>query len=362
MGAASVHGTTKGMQAIVGNDNGWLELIDDARVPELEPDMVLVKNAAVALNPVDIKMLGKLATKGAVAGHDFAGTVLDIGSSVWTAAPIKVGDRVCGAVQGMHSLTPTVGAFGQYVGATDVVLVKVPTHMSFEEAASLGTGIGTMGLALFRSLQVPGYPTKPASEEKTVLVYGGSTASGTIALQLLRLSGLRAITTCSPANFDLVRSYGAAECFDYRSKDCIKQIKAYTKNSLKYVVDCVSEPETMELCYACIGRSGCRMTTLEPPPSFLHTRAKTVFLDWVLGPALHGKPIDWPEPMKRDAAPELREFANKWFITVQQLLDDGKLRPHPLKQMTGGLPAVFEGTELLRKKAVSGQKLVYSLL
>lgn len=87
----------------------------------------------------------------------------------------------------MHSLTPRVGAFAQYVGATDIVLMKIPDHMSIEEGASLGTGIGTIGLALFHNLQVPAYPTKPASEEKTVLVYGGSTASGTIALQLLRL-------------------------------------------------------------------------------------------------------------------------------------------------------------------------------
>ena len=65
--------------------------------------------------------------------------------------------------------------------------------------------------------------------------------------------------------------------------------------------------------------------------------------------------------MRRDANPELREFAKKWFTTVQALLDEGKLRTHPLKIMDGGLPAVFEGTELLKKKAVSAQKLIYSL-
>jgi len=87
----------------------------------------------------------------------------------------------------MHSLTPCVGAFAEYVGATDVVLMKIPDHISFEAAASLGTGLGTVGLALFHSLKVPGYPTKPATEATTVLVYGGSTASGTIAIQLLKL-------------------------------------------------------------------------------------------------------------------------------------------------------------------------------
>src|SRR5207248_2160737 len=124
---------------------------------------------------------------GAIAGTDFAGTVVAVGSKVQTATPVAVGDRVCGAVQGMHSLTPSVGAFAGYVGATDVVVMKMPDAMSFEQGASLGSGIGTMGLALFHSLQVPGYPTAPATQAKIVLVYGGSTATGTLAIQLLKL-------------------------------------------------------------------------------------------------------------------------------------------------------------------------------
>lgn len=86
-------------QAIVGSENGGLKLIEDAPLPELEPDMVMVRIVAVALNPVDIKMLGRLAVTNAVAGHDFAGIVEAIGSDVWTANPVAVGDRVCGAVQ-----------------------------------------------------------------------------------------------------------------------------------------------------------------------------------------------------------------------------------------------------------------------
>jgi NADPH:quinone reductase-like Zn-dependent oxidoreductase len=254
-----------------------------------------------------------------------------------------------------------VGAYAEYVGATDVVLMKVPDHTSFERAASLGTGIGTMGLALFHNLEVPGYPTKPTTDGKTVLVYGGSTASGTLALQLLKMSGLNPITTCSPSNFQLVKSYGAVEAFDYRSAECIKDIKTYTRNSLKFVLDCVSEPETMDFCYQCVGRSGGKLTTLEPPPKYLNSRTKTVKVDWVLGPALHGKAIGWPAPMEREADPELRDFAKKWFTTAQELLDQDRLRPHPIKTMQGGLDRIMDGLDMLMEKQVSGQKLVYPL-
>ena len=94
-----MRGISDTQQAIVGCEDGGLKLVKDAPVSQLEPDMFMAKNVADALNPVDIKMLGRLATPGAVAGHDFAGTVLGIGSDTWTAAPIELGDRVCGAVQ-----------------------------------------------------------------------------------------------------------------------------------------------------------------------------------------------------------------------------------------------------------------------
>jgi NADPH:quinone reductase-like Zn-dependent oxidoreductase len=173
--------------AVVGLPDGELGISDRVPLPDPEDDMIMVKNVAVGLNPVDTKMTGQLSTPGAISGMDFAGVVLAVGSKVSSAAPIAVGDRVCGAVQGMHSLTPRVGAFAHYIGATDHVTLKLPDTMSFEEGAALGSGISTIGLALFRSLQVPGYPLEPAEKPRHVLVYGGSTATGTLAIQLLKL-------------------------------------------------------------------------------------------------------------------------------------------------------------------------------
>lgn len=173
--------------AIIGLDDGTIGLSNDVPLPALEADMVLVRTRAVALNPIDAKMVGKLGTPGAVAGMDFAGDVVAIGNRAQTAVRLRVGDRVCGAVPGMHSLTPRVGAFAAIVGAADITTMKIPEGMSYEQGASLGSGIGTIGLALFRSLQVPGTPTDPVQEPVDVLVYGGSTATGTLAIQLFKL-------------------------------------------------------------------------------------------------------------------------------------------------------------------------------
>jgi NADPH:quinone reductase-like Zn-dependent oxidoreductase len=84
--------------------------------PPVTPDMVLVKTAAVAINPADAKMLDYSAAPGAIHGYDFAGTVVVLGANA--RAGLAVGDRVAGFVHGMNCLQPEVGAFAEYVGAT----------------------------------------------------------------------------------------------------------------------------------------------------------------------------------------------------------------------------------------------------
>jgi NADPH:quinone reductase-like Zn-dependent oxidoreductase len=177
----------KTQTAIVALPDGTLGIDPNVPLPELEDDMILVKNAAVAVNPVDFKMTGRLAPPGAISGMDFAGTVVAIGPKAKPPTQIVVGDRVCSAVPGMHRLSPRIGAFAEYAAATDFGTMKIPEWFSFEEGSTLGNAVSTVGLALFRSLRVPGYPLEPAKVPEDVLVYGGSTATGTMAIQLLKM-------------------------------------------------------------------------------------------------------------------------------------------------------------------------------
>lgn len=168
-----------------------VSLRNDVAVPQLADDMILVRTVAVALSPFDTTLLSHSSAVGAIAGMDFAGEVVAIGSKARTAAHIKVGDRVCGAVAGSNALSPCVGAFAEYVAAADITTIKIPSYMSFEAAASLGSSLAAVGTALFQSLGVPGTPKNPSNPPEgppiNVLVYGGSTATGTLAIQLLKL-------------------------------------------------------------------------------------------------------------------------------------------------------------------------------
>lgn len=111
---------------------------------------------------------------------------------------------------------------------------------------------------------------------------------------------MQVITTSSPHNHTLLRSLGADHVLDYNQPpDALRAaIKSLSHNALAYVIDCVSDPETMAFCYSCVGRLGGRLTSLEPLPRHILTRPRTVHVDWVLGPALAGKAIGWPAPSK----------------------------------------------------------------
>lgn len=179
-------------KAIVALGAGQLAIKHNAPVPVLNHDMVLVKAATVTVNPVDVKSLDYSPAPGVIMGFDFAGTIVALGSDAAAAGRLAVGDRVAGVVYGMDRLQPDVGAFAQYVGALADLVLKMPDHMSFEDAAALGLATATAAYGLFNELQLAGSldslivgagVPRPGD---FVLVAGGSTATGTRAIELLK--------------------------------------------------------------------------------------------------------------------------------------------------------------------------------
>jgi NADPH:quinone reductase-like Zn-dependent oxidoreductase len=175
-------------------------------------------------------------------------------------------------------------------------------------------------------------------------------------------SGYRVVTTCSPHNFELVESYGAEKAFDYHSATCGEDIRKYTKNSLEYALDVITEARTIRHCYAAIGRGGGQYCGFELlPDELIATMRKSVQADWVMGLEMTGLEIDLPGGYYRKANPALHE----WFIDLIKryslLFADGKVKPHPIKIIQGGLPKVIEGIGAMQRKEVSGEKLVYPM-
>ncbi|KAI0487510.1 GroES-like protein [Xylaria cf. heliscus] len=355
--------------AIVAEGPGKLTIRHNIPMPPLTPNSVIVKTAAVAINPSDAKFLDYSPAPGAIHGTDYAGTVVALGGDAIVSRGLAVGDRVAGMVHGMNKLVPEVGAFAEYIIATTHTLLKIPDHMSFEEAATLGLAVGTATFGLFNKLRVPAtleqLGTGGVDKEKSefVLVAGGSTATGARAIQLLKIAGLRPIATASPSKFNLAIRFGAEKVFDYHSETCADDIRAYTGNQLAYAFDCVAEADTTQLCYRAIGRAGGRYVTVEPfRESVTKTRDLTIEPSWLMATSIFGNKIALEGAYARDARPDYRDFGGRAFAAVQTLLDRGLIETHPIKSMPGGWEGVIAGVDIIRGKPPSGYKLVYSVL
>jgi NADPH:quinone reductase-like Zn-dependent oxidoreductase len=81
---------------------------------------------------------------------------------------------------------PESGSFAEFALVKDGHIAKLPQNVTFEEAATLGTGLTAVGQALYMIMQLP-LPTKPAKEPYFILISGGSSATGTLAIQFAKL-------------------------------------------------------------------------------------------------------------------------------------------------------------------------------
>jgi NADPH:quinone reductase-like Zn-dependent oxidoreductase len=197
---------------------------------------IVVKNAAIAINPSDWlkqdlgNMLYSWVKYPFVLGTDAAGTVVELGSSV---TRFKIGDRVVGHAVGIDQKinSSAEGTFQTYTILRAEMTSPIPDSLSFESASVIPLGASTAACGLFEkdqlALQAPSIPPKPTG--KTLLIWGGSTSVGLNAIQLAVAAGYEVFATASPKNFAYLKSLGASRVFDYNSPTVISDLKAAFK-------------------------------------------------------------------------------------------------------------------------------------
>ncbi|GAM85490.1 hypothetical protein ANO11243_034970 [Dothideomycetidae sp. 11243] len=211
-------------------------VVKDAPYPTPGDNELVIKNAAVAMNPYEwaiqeahnfvvpwVKLPG-------IIGTDVAGEVVAVGKSVTRFRP---GDRVLGHAIGLAKRInrPAEAAFQHYTVLRPDMTATIPSSMTYDHAAVIPLGISTAACALFEKdfLNLP-YPTaNPKPTGKTVLVWGGSSSVGSNAIQLAVAAGYEVISTASPKNHAMLKKLGAAEVFDYRSPTVVRDIVAAFK-------------------------------------------------------------------------------------------------------------------------------------
>jgi NADPH:quinone reductase-like Zn-dependent oxidoreductase len=121
------------------------------------------------------------------------GTVVQVGPKVTKS--FKPGDRVAGFTHGVNAVEKEDGCFAQYAVAKGDVQCKLPDNLSDEDAATLGVGVTTVGQGLYQSLGLP-LPGSGQKADYPLLVYGGSTATGSLAIQFAVQLPLRQGSRC----------------------------------------------------------------------------------------------------------------------------------------------------------------------
>ena len=196
-----------------------------------------------------------------------------------------------------------------------------------------------------------------------MLIYGGTTATGMMALQLARLSGCRVLTTCSPRNFQLVKALGAYEAFDYHdAEDCGAAIRAATGDGLLYALDCVAAGDSLRICADALTSrgSGVARYTASLPVGDAFPR-HDVRHGWTSGYSSFGEGTHLAGPLGEANAADL-EFAARFWKLAAALLCQDRIRLGPLVHLRhGGLQGVPEGLSELKSGRVSAGKLVYVL-
>lgn len=213
-------------------DPSALELTDSA-LPQLGADDVLVANRAVALNPVDWKVLGSTALgwkPGHVPGVDAAGVVIAVGAETDVAA----GTRVM-----YHQSLRREGSFATHTAVAARALHIVPESVSFAEAATIPCPGLTVSQAIAKVPDAPG---------RDVLVIGGGASTGLFLVQLAVAHGYRVWTTASPAHQAVLLKLGAVGVLDYRDEGWRAKLEdALDGRRLYAAFDTVSEQNARTL-------------------------------------------------------------------------------------------------------------------
>lgn len=195
---------------------------------------VLVKVAAVAVNPVDTYIRSGAIRlelpRPFIVGCDLAGTVEEVGPQV---TQLKPGDRVWGSNQGLMGRQ---GTFAEYACVEQQWLYPTPEGVADRDAAALALVAITAHLGLFRDARL--------SLGETLFVHGGSGGVGACVVQMAKTIGARVMTTAgSPEKAHLCKQLGADAVVNYKTDDVDAAIKRFAPAGLDVWWETLREPD-----------------------------------------------------------------------------------------------------------------------
>jgi len=290
------------MQAVVADGDGGLLLLDRP-VPEPGPGEVLIKVAAAGVNRPDL-----LQRKGMyppppgapdVLGLEVAGEVVAAGEG----AGQMMGRSLCALVAG--------GGYAEYCLAPMGTSLVIPHGLTKIEAAAMPETLFTVWVNLFER----GF----AADGDWVLIHGGTSGIGTMAIALGRLFNLKVVVTCgTDEKCAQALKLGATAAINYRTQDFVEEVHRVTaRRGVDVVVDMVGG-DYVPRNLACLAEEGRHVSiavqrgaTTEIPIFDIMRRRLTL-----TGSTLRPRPVEF----KTMVADEIAR-------TVWPYVEGGRLKP-----------------------------------
>ncbi|KAK4119825.1 GroES-like protein [Parathielavia appendiculata] len=294
-------------------------------IPKPKQHQILLKIIAVGLNPHDQKIrdYGIIITPEHlpyITGNDIAGVVEDVGSDVtaW-----KRGDRVFAQAD---AGTPDGGGAQQYAVVPADLVAPIPESMSFDEAATLPTVAMASFVALFHpsGLGLPAPYSKESEsfgyQQRSLVVIGGGSNCGKLAVQLARLVGFGKIITIAaktPEKEAELKELGATHVLDRRAEDVVEQCRAVVGDGLLYALDTVNNgpmAHTLGVSLLSASEKGTLATLL---PGDVHVDESKI----------GHKAAGYEVRFTRGSAHLHRELGQQFWKHLPGWLEAGKIRP-----------------------------------
>eukprot|EP01084_Bolivina_argentea_P245352 410802_1 len=226
------------MCTAIGPTKQVLKLLHDAPVPRLavdKPTRVLVKVLYASVNPIDYKMvtgmMGMISPKKPpfIFGRDFSGRVVAKGNDP-KLKDLSIGDLVYGQCWNSNQ-----GSFAEYCLCDVKNIAKMPHNMAPLDAASIPLVTQTSYQAALKM--------KLKSGDK-LLILGGSTATGLMAIQIAKNIGCSEVIVTSSRE-EYCKSFGADRVINYKKENWIEVLKDYQVDA---IYDCVGGRQSWDEC------------------------------------------------------------------------------------------------------------------
>ncbi|TLD04073.1 hypothetical protein PgNI_11323 [Pyricularia grisea] len=334
-------------------------VLQEQPVPTPGASEVLIRNHALAVNPVDWK-LQTLGFMGGpypkILGADLAGVVVKIGSSV---DGLKPGDRVLADASGTMTQNPNHGCFQTFTAVDVSSVTKIPDSMSFTGAATLPLAVDTAAQVFFDNLGLP-YPIGPGDKKAgsilpgdALLVWSAAGSVGRAVVQLARILGIEVYATASTRHHDALRKLGASFVVDYQPTTAVEELKSAAAAAGKRIlvaVDCNASADSLAnvLGFLSDGKSDVRKTAVVMLP-----------LEWIQPSVVVPEDVEtsWVDGGKKYTS---RLDIQAWLHGkgLPAWLESAEVVPGPYRVVPGGLGGLQPALDELKAGSVSGEKLV----